>query len=219
MPSDQNDQARLEVGSAAGLFVLLWETLSNIFGTAATATLIARAMKRALPSTPGLAELLITTKNFTYDYRLPEAGGHRTMRSAMAAFDRLLEELIPLLTTLTGHVVVRQLARLEPFAAKGLLVETGAPAMNTGPAVAELSRLRTGVDALDSVLGGGFPTLSTTIISGEPGTGKTVLMLQILFHLARQGKKCLYFTTVSEPAIKLIRHMQLFSFFDPDAPR
>ena len=41
------------------------------------------------------------------------------------------------------------------------------------------------------------------------------MILQILSHLARQGKKCLYFTTVSEPAIKLIRHMQLFSFFDP----
>jgi circadian clock protein KaiC len=87
--------------------------------------------------------------------------------------------------------------------------------MNSERVIAELSRLRTGVNALDSVLGGGFPTQSTTIISGEPGSGKTVLMLQILSHLARQGKKCLYFTTVSEPAIKLIRHMQLFSFFDP----
>ena len=87
--------------------------------------------------------------------------------------------------------------------------------MNSEPVIAELSRLRTGVNALDSVLGGGFPAQSTTIISGEPGSGKTVLMLQILSHLARQGKKCLYFTTVSEPAIKLIRHMQLFSFFDP----
>ena len=65
------------------------------------------------------------------------------------------------------------------------------------------------------MLGGGFPTQSTTILSGEPGSGKTVLMLQILSHLARQGKKCLSFTTVSEPAIKLIRHMQLFSFFNP----
>ena len=87
--------------------------------------------------------------------------------------------------------------------------------MNIDPVIVELSRLSTGVDALDRVLGGGFPALSTTIVSGEPGTGKTVLMLQILSHLARQGKKCLYFTTVSEPAIKLIRHMQLFTFFDP----
>jgi hypothetical protein len=126
VPSDHNDRARLEAGSAAGLFVLLWETLSNIFGTAATATLIARAMKRASPSSPGLAELLITTKNFTYEYRLPDAW-RAADANAMAAFDRLLEELIPLLSALTGHVVVRQLARLEPFAAKGLLVKQEPP--------------------------------------------------------------------------------------------
>ena len=107
--------------------MLLWETLSNIFGTAATATLIARAMKRASPSAPGLAELLITTKNFTYEYRLPDAWRAPDNAKAMAAFDRLLEELIPLLTTLTGHVVVRQLARLEPFAARELLVKREPP--------------------------------------------------------------------------------------------
>jgi len=45
----------------------------------------------------------------------------------MAAFDRLLEELIPLLTALTGQVVVRQLARLEAFAAKGSLVTQEPP--------------------------------------------------------------------------------------------
>jgi circadian clock protein KaiC len=87
--------------------------------------------------------------------------------------------------------------------------------VSTDPAIGELPRVGTGIAALDTVLGGGFPAQSTTIVSGEPGTGKTVLMLQVLFHLARKGKKCLYFTTVSEPAVKLIRHMQLFSFFDP----
>jgi hypothetical protein len=107
--------------------VLLWETLSNILGTAATATLIARALKRALPSTPGLAELSITTKHFTYDYLLPEGWCTRDDACGVAAVDRLLEELVPLLTTLTGHVVVRQLARLEPFAANRLLIEQEPP--------------------------------------------------------------------------------------------
>jgi len=127
VPSDHKDQATLETGSAAGLFVLLWETLSKIFGTAATATLLARALKRASPSAPGLAELLITTKNFTYEYRLPDAWRASDNANAMAAFDRLLEELIPLLTALTGQVVVRQLARLEAFAAKGSLVTQEPP--------------------------------------------------------------------------------------------
>lgn len=73
-----------------------------------------------------------------------------------------------------------------------------------------------GNKALDKILGGGLPKRSTMVIAGEPGSGKTVLTLQTLFHAARQGKKCLYFTTLSEPAIKVIRYMQLFDFFDVD---
>jgi circadian clock protein KaiC len=77
-----------------------------------------------------------------------------------------------------------------------------------------LERLSTGSDALDAILGGGIPARSVTVVAGEPGSGKTVFTLQALFHHARQGRKCLYFTTLSEPALKVIRYMQLFSFFD-----
>jgi len=62
----------------------------------------------------------------------------------------------------------------------------------------------------------GIPSQSVVVIAGEPGSGKTVLTLQILFRAARQGKKCLYFTTLAEPAIKVIRYMQLF---DSSMPR
>jgi circadian clock protein KaiC len=76
-------------------------------------------------------------------------------------------------------------------------------------------RLSTGNSSLDEILGGGFPAGSVTVVMGEPGSGKTVFTLQMMFHLARQGKKkCLYFTTLSEPALKVIRFMQQFSFFD-----
>lgn len=120
------DDSRSRTGSAADLFVLLWDTLSKILGTAAAATLISRAVKRAGTSAPALAELSITTKNFTYEYRLP-ACWREDSTAATAAFDRVLEELVPLLTALTGHVVVRQIARLEPFSAKGLLMEEEPP--------------------------------------------------------------------------------------------
>jgi circadian clock protein KaiC len=72
----------------------------------------------------------------------------------------------------------------------------------------------TGEPALDLILGGGLPAQSVTVIAGEPGSGKTILTMQTLFHAARAGKKCLYFTTLSEPALKVIRYMQGFSFFD-----
>ena len=107
--------------------MLLWDTVSNILGTAATATLIARAIKRALPSAPALAELSITTQKFTYEYRLPDTWRAPDNAAAAAGFDRLLEELVPLLTALTGQVVVRQMARLEPFSAKRLMVEEEPP--------------------------------------------------------------------------------------------
>ena len=75
-------------------------------------------------------------------------------------------------------------------------------------------RLSTGNSSLDEILGGGPPAGSVIVVMGEPGSGKTVFTLQMMFHLARQGRKCLYFTTLSEPALKVIRFMQQFSFFD-----
>jgi circadian clock protein KaiC len=77
-----------------------------------------------------------------------------------------------------------------------------------------LELLKSGSAPLDTILGGGLPARSVTVVAGEPGSGKTVFTLQALFHHARQGKKCLYFSTLSEPALKTIRYVQTFSFFD-----
>jgi len=77
-----------------------------------------------------------------------------------------------------------------------------------------LKCLSTGSAAFDRILGGGVPERSVSVIAGEPGTGKTILALQMLFHHARQGRRCLYLTTLSEPALKLVSYMQQFSFFD-----
>jgi circadian clock protein KaiC len=74
----------------------------------------------------------------------------------------------------------------------------------------------TGDPALDRILGGGIPARSIVVLAGEPGAGKTVLTLQMLFNAARAGKRCLYLTTLSEPALKVVQFMQLFDFFDPD---
>ena len=77
-----------------------------------------------------------------------------------------------------------------------------------------LPSLSTGDDRFDTILGGGIPLQSVVVLTGEPGSGKTVLTMQMLFRAAREGHRCLYFTTISEPAIKVIRYMQLFDFFD-----
>jgi circadian clock protein KaiC len=79
-----------------------------------------------------------------------------------------------------------------------------------------LSLLGTGSAPLDALLGGGIPQRSVVVVAGEPGSGKTVLALQMLFDAARKGIKSVYFTTLSEPAPKVIHYMQLFDFFDAD---
>ena len=50
----------------------------------------------------------------------------------------------------------------------------------------------TGVGELDRVLGGGFVTGSVTLLGGEPGIGKSTLLLQVAAQLARSGQRCLY---------------------------
>lgn len=77
-------------------------------------------------------------------------------------------------------------------------------------------RIHTGIENLDDILGGGFPSASINIIAGGPGTGKTMLVQQIAFGIARPSAKVLYLTTVSEPMHKVMRHVQTLPFFDEE---
>ena len=77
-----------------------------------------------------------------------------------------------------------------------------------------LERIATHVENLDQVLGGGLPANSLNIISGPPGTGKTILAHQIIYGNATPEHPALYLTTVSEPLSKVIRYVQGFTFFD-----
>lgn len=58
--------------------------------------------------------------------------------------------------------------------------------------VTDVQRLRTGSKELDRVLGGGLVKGSSVLVGGEPGTGKSTLMLQICGFFAREAKKVLY---------------------------
>jgi DNA repair protein RadA/Sms len=53
-------------------------------------------------------------------------------------------------------------------------------------------RLATGFDGADRVLGGGLVPGSVVLVAGEPGIGKSTLLLQIVGHLATRGTTCLY---------------------------
>lgn len=75
--------------------------------------------------------------------------------------------------------------------------------------------LSTGVPNLDSVLGGGLPELSFTVLVGGAGTGKTILAQQILLAIATTERPAIFFSLHGEPILKLLRYQQQFDFFDP----
>jgi circadian clock protein KaiC len=78
-----------------------------------------------------------------------------------------------------------------------------------------MERATSGIADLDLVLGGGLPLGSLVFVAGGSGTGKTILAQQICFANATAERKALYYTLVSEPHSKLVRHLEQFSFFDP----
>ena len=82
---------------------------------------------------------------------------------------------------------------------------------------ADARRLKTGIPDLDLVLGGGLEPGSLVILAGAPGTGKTILAQQICFANATPEHKALYYTTFAEPHSKLVRHLEPFDFFKPEA--
>ncbi len=80
-----------------------------------------------------------------------------------------------------------------------------------------MERMSTGIPDLDLILGGGFERGSMVILSGAPGTGKTLLAQQICFHNATPEHKAIFYSTLSETHTKLIRHVEGFDFFDREA--
>jgi DNA repair protein RadA/Sms len=58
----------------------------------------------------------------------------------------------------------------------------------------EAPRFSTGMPELDRVTGGGIVPGSVLLIAGEPGIGKSTLLLQLAAALARSGRRAIYFS-------------------------
>jgi len=54
--------------------------------------------------------------------------------------------------------------------------------------------IATGIKEFDRVMGGGFVAGSTTLVAGDPGIGKSTLLLQAVAAIAKTGQKVLYAT-------------------------
>jgi DNA repair protein RadA/Sms len=73
----------------------------------------------------------------------------------------------------------------------------------------EAARLSTGVPELDRVLGGGLVPGSLVLVGGEPGVGKSTLLLSALGAVARAGRRALLVTGEESAAQVSLRAARL----------
>ena len=66
--------------------------------------------------------------------------------------------------------------------------------------IREEDRMSTGIEELDRVLGGGVVQGSLTLVGGDPGIGKSTLLLQVCRNLSAAGHKVLYISGEESPA-------------------
>lgn len=77
------------------------------------------------------------------------------------------------------------------------------PALLSEISIEEQDRIRTGYPELDRVLGSGIVAGSLMLVGGDPGIGKSTLLLQVCRNLAAQGQKVLYIS--GEESLKQIK--------------
>ena len=88
-------------------------------------------------------------------------------------------------------------SKITPFREAAKPVEIGSISMQ------EEERMHTGIAELDRVLGGGIMPGSLTLVGGDPGIGKSTLLLQMCRLLANAGRQVLYIS--GEESLKQIK--------------
>jgi len=99
------------------------------------------------------------------------------------AWNTLVEEVQIAAAAVPGSGISRKSRSGRPVALEGL-----------SGGGAEAPRVGTGFGELDRVTGGGIVPGSALLIGGEPGIGKSTLLLQLAANLARDGRRTLYFS-------------------------
>lgn len=86
--------------------------------------------------------------------------------------------------------------------AKSMVPETKVVTLSSVSAETE-DRMKTRIEELDRVLGGGIVSGSLVLVGGDPGIGKSTLLLQVCRQLAEEQKKVLYIS--GEESVKQIK--------------
>ncbi|GAB6908650.1 DNA repair protein RadA homolog [Desulfosarcina cetonica] len=86
---------------------------------------------------------------------------------------------------------------------KTMAVKANRPVPIDAVEIIDEKRLSTGIEEFDRVLGGGLVTGTLVLIGGDPGIGKSTLMLQVLHGIAATGSKVLYVS--GEESVRQLR--------------
>ncbi|MCP3904229.1 MAG: DNA repair protein RadA [Planctomycetes bacterium] len=89
-------------------------------------------------------------------------------------------------------------------------VATPLPEIDT----AEVRRWPTGIPEVDRVLGGGFVPGSVVMLGGEPGIGKSTLLLQVAGRIAAGGQRVLYVSSEESQQQTRLRAERIFAADD-----
>ena len=73
-------------------------------------------------------------------------------------------------------------------------LDSGSPTAISDIGLDDHIRTPTAISEFDRILGGGFVAGSAVLVGGEPGIGKSTLMLQVCDRVARAGSSALYVT-------------------------
>ncbi len=97
---------------------------------------------------------------------------------------------------------------------KASAISSKEPAVLSSVSLSKEDRVEIGIEELDRVLGGGIVPGSLSLVGGDPGIGKSTLLLQVCQRLAAKGRKVLYIS--GEESLKQIkiRAMRIGEFTD-----
>jgi DNA repair protein RadA/Sms len=87
----------------------------------------------------------------------------------------------------------------QPAAAAAVLPPSARPIPIGEVDPTEFEPRATGIEELDRVLGGGLVPGSVTLLGGEPGIGKSTLLLQVSAEVAASGRRVLYVSGEESP--------------------
>jgi len=65
--------------------------------------------------------------------------------------------------------------------------------------ITPIERIQTGVSGFDQLVYGGLPSGRSYLVSGEPGTGKTIFSMQFLLEGLKKGESCVFISIDEKP--------------------